>query len=173
MTQELADLKASILQGRYVDALTLIDELEGMSRQAILRNIDSFLVRLLVHLIKNQVEQRLNNSWAASIRGSIVEIKKLNLQDNKTTYYVKLDEWQVMLEEAIELAIGDASVEVMDGAYSPFQLAEIVDRTQVTITAQKLLALTYSYSAKELSTVINNALTKLPGGEDWKFNRRP
>ncbi len=47
MTQELIDLRARILQGRYVDALTLIDQLEGMSRQAILRNIDSFLVRLL------------------------------------------------------------------------------------------------------------------------------
>lgn len=172
MVQELVNLRASILQGRFADALLLIDELEGMSRQAILRNIESFLVRLLIHLIKNQVEQRLNNSWAASIRGSIIEIKKLNLQDNKTTYYIKPDEWSPMLEEVIELAIGDASVEVMDGAYSPFQLVEIVDRTQVTITAQKLLALTYSYSSKELPTVINNALTKLPGGEDWKFNRQ-
>lgn len=173
MVQELVDLRASILQGRYADALALIDELEGMSRQAILRNVESFLVRLLIHLIKNQVEQRLNNSWAASIRGSIVGIKKLNLQDNKTAYYINSDKWQSMLEEAIELAIGDASVEVMDGAYSPFQLAEIVDRVQVMITAQKLLALTYSHSAKELPTSINDALTRLPGGEDWKFNRRP
>lgn len=77
-----------------------------------------------------------------------------------------------MLEEAIELAIGDASVEVMDGAYSPFQLAEIVDGNKVIMLAQKLLALTYSHSAKELPTVINNALTRLAGGEDWKFNRR-
>lgn len=67
MTQELADLRASILQGRYADALAIVDELEGMSQQAILRNIESFLVRMRIHLIKNQVEQRLTNSWAASI----------------------------------------------------------------------------------------------------------
>ena len=83
MTQELSDIRASILSGRYADALALVDELEGMSKQAILRNIESFVVRLLIHLIKNQFEQRLNNSWAASIRLSIREIKKLNLQDNK------------------------------------------------------------------------------------------
>ena len=62
MTQELLDLRNSILEGRYADALAIVDELEGLSRQAILRNIESFLVRLLIHLIKNQVEQRLTNS---------------------------------------------------------------------------------------------------------------
>jgi hypothetical protein len=60
MTQELLDLRNSILEGRYADALAIVDELEGLSRQAILRNIESFLVRLLIHLIENQIEQRLN-----------------------------------------------------------------------------------------------------------------
>ena len=63
MTQELIDLRTSILEGRYAEALAIVDELEGMSKQAILRNIESFLVRMLVHLIKNQIEQRLSNSW--------------------------------------------------------------------------------------------------------------
>ena len=35
MTQELIDLKNSILKGRYADALAIVDELEGMSKQAI------------------------------------------------------------------------------------------------------------------------------------------
>ncbi len=63
MTQELIDLRTSILEGRYADALAIVDELEGMSKQAILRNIESCLVRVLIHLIKNQIEQRLSNSW--------------------------------------------------------------------------------------------------------------
>ncbi len=70
MTQELIDLRTSILDERYEDALAIVDDLEGMSKQAILRNIQYFLLRMLIHLIKNQVEQRLTNSWAASIRGS-------------------------------------------------------------------------------------------------------
>ncbi|HEY9742483.1 MAG TPA: DUF29 family protein [Coleofasciculaceae cyanobacterium] len=70
MTQELIDLRASILEGRYADALAMIDELEGMSKQAILRNIESFLVRLIIHLIKNKIERRLTNSWVASISDS-------------------------------------------------------------------------------------------------------
>ncbi len=68
MTQELIDLRASILEGRYEDALAIVDELEGMSNKAILRAIRAFVVRMLIHLIKNQVEQRLTNSWAASVQ---------------------------------------------------------------------------------------------------------
>jgi hypothetical protein len=30
MTQELIDLRTSILEGRYADALAIVDELEGM-----------------------------------------------------------------------------------------------------------------------------------------------
>ncbi|MBW4492721.1 MAG: DUF29 domain-containing protein [Oscillatoria princeps RMCB-10] len=171
MTQELTDLRASILEGRYGDALAIVDELEGMSKQAILRNIQSYLLVLLVHLIKNQVEQRLTGSWANSIRSSIREIKKLNLKDNKTSYYINSDQWKNVLEDVIEDAIAEASEEVMDGAYSPFELAEILDRPQVMETAQKFLALTYSHSAKELPAAVIEYLAKLPGGEDW-INRR-
>ncbi|MEP0771948.1 DUF29 family protein, partial [Trichocoleus sp. ST-U1] len=84
MTQELTDLKASILEGRYEDALSLVDDLEGMSKKAILQNIESFLSRMLVHLIKNKIEQRLTNSWAVSIRDSLLKIQALNIKENKT-----------------------------------------------------------------------------------------
>lgn len=92
MTQELLDLRQCILEKRYGDALALVDELEDISKQAILRNIELFLIRLMVHLIKNQMEKRLTNSWAASISDSVLRIKKLNLKGNKTAYYVDLDE---------------------------------------------------------------------------------
>lgn len=172
MTQELTDLRNSIIEGRYHDALTIVDELEGMSRQAILRNIQSYLLRLLIHLIKNQVEQRLTKSWAASIRGSIREIKKLNLQDNKTSYYVKQDEWESMLEDEFEAAIRDASVEVMNGAYTELELLEMVNKQRLIQISQGLLNLTYQYSSRDLPAIIDEYLTQLPGGEDWKAGRR-
>jgi len=172
MTQELIDLRTSILEGRYADALAIVDELEGMSKQAILRNIESFLVRVLIHLIKNQIEQRLTNSWVASISDSLRQIQKLNLKDNKTSYYIKQDEWEPFLEEAIEAAIRPASVEVLDGAYNSFQLSELVDRTEIMMTAQRLLDLTYEHSAKTLPAIIDENLVQLPGGEEWKEGRR-
>jgi anthranilate/para-aminobenzoate synthase component I len=132
MTQELIDLRASILEGRYTDALGIVDELEGMSKQAILRQIQSFLKVLLIHLIKNQVEQRLTGSWASSIRNSIREIKKVNIKDHKTSYYVNPDEWECLIEEeVIEDAIADAAEEVFNGDHSQFELAEMMDRNLI------------------------------------------
>ncbi|AFZ32784.1 protein of unknown function DUF29 [Gloeocapsa sp. PCC 7428] len=172
MTQELVDLRRSIVEGRYTDALAIVDELEGMSRQAILRNIQAFVRILLIHLIKNQLEQQLSNSWAASIRNSIVEIKRLNLKDNKTSYYLDLDEWDSTLEDEFESAIRDASVEVLNGSYSEFQISEMVDREQVIMMARKLLRLTYSHTVKELPAIVSESLTQFPGGEDWKAGRK-
>jgi len=123
MTQELTDLRRSILDGRYDEALLLVDELEGMGKQAILRNIESFLVRLLVHLIKTQVEQRMTHSWLVSISDSVLQISKLNLKDNKTSYYIKTDEWQPFLEDSLEEAILPASLEILEGKLTPRQLA--------------------------------------------------
>jgi hypothetical protein len=167
MTQELLDLRQSILEERYDDALSMIDELEGMSKQAIVRNIESFLVRLFVHLIKNQIEQRLTNSWVASIADSIRQIKKLNLKDNKTSYYINLDEWEPFLEEAIEAAIAPASVEILEGKLKPRQVSESIDRQQLSNFADRLLALTYEYSAKDLPSVLYQRLAELPGGAEW------
>ncbi|MBK1986861.1 DUF29 family protein [Sphaerospermopsis aphanizomenoides BCCUSP55] len=172
MTQELIDLRNSILEQRYADALAIVDDLEGMSRQSILRNIQAFIKVLLIHLIKNQIEQRLTNSWAASIRNSISETKKLNLKENKKSYYIHQNEWSTYIQDEIEGAIRDASVEVLNGAYSPFQLAEMVEKEQIINQTEELLKFTYENSVKELPAVIDNYLTQLPGGEDWKLGKR-
>jgi hypothetical protein len=168
MTQELIDLRNSILQGNYADTLAIIDELEGMSKQAILRNIESFLKILLIHLIKNQIEQRLTNYWMASIRNSIREIQKINLKENKKSYYVNYDEWENLIEEeVIEDAIADASIEIMNGKYTRSQLSKILDRKPIMSTAMTFLFLTYTYSPKELPAIMDDYLSQLPNDKNW------
>ena len=169
MTQELLELRQYINEGRYQDALEIIDELEEMSKKAILEKIQSFLVRLLIHLIKNQVEQRLTNSWAVSIRDSIIKIQYLNLKDNKKSYYIKEEDWHDYLEEAFDDAIFAASVEVFEGTYNPFQLREKVNEEDVKNIANDFLKMTYNYSKKIIRQEINHNLSQLPGGESW-FN---
>ena len=172
MTQELMDLKTSILEGRYGDALFIVDELEGMSKQAILRNIKAFLKILLIHLIKNQVEQRLTGSWASSIRNSVLEIQDLNLKGNKTSYYINNDEWEGFIESVLMASIADASEEVMNGIYNEVELAEIVDRGQLMQSTMTLLNLTYHHSVKDLPVILGDYLLNLPGGEDWRNKRK-
>lgn len=168
MTQELSDLRNSILEGRYHDALLIVDELELMSRKSYIRNIRSFLIRLIIHLIKNQIEQRLSNSWVASIEGSILEIQDLNLQDNKTYYYVKPGEWEDLLDAAFDAAIKPASVEIMNGLYTPKQLSAMVDKSLIVSIAKDFLNLTYTNSQKSLPSAIDEMLRDLPGGQQWE-----
>ncbi len=165
--QELTDIRTCIVEGRYDEALALVDELEGMSKKAILQNIESFLVRLLIHLIKNQVEQRLTNSWANSIRDSIIKIQALNLKENKKSYYIDRDEWEEMLETAFEDAVFAASTEVASGAYKPRQLLNMLDKAAIMRAATELLNLTYAHSGKTLREAIAAEFEQLPGGEDW------
>jgi len=168
MTQELIDLRSNILQGNYAEALTIVDELEGMSKKSNFRQIKSFLKILLIHLIKNQIEQRLTNSWAASIRNSVREIQEINLKENKKSYYVNQDEWENLIEEeVIEDAIADASLEVMNGKYTRSQLGTILDRNQIITTAIRFLSLSYTYSPKELPAIMDDYLSQLVGGENW------
>ena len=167
MTQELVDLRNSILQGRYEDALIIIDELEDMSKKSILRNIMSFLIILMIHLIKNQIEKRLTNSWIASISNSVIEIQSLNLKDNRRSYYIKQDEWNDYLEEAIERAIRPASVEVMDGKLKAAAISAQISREDIIQISHQLLELTCQYSAKELPLAIDRVLAQLYGGDEW------
>ena len=167
MIQELIDLRQTIVEGRYQDALDIIDELEGIGKQAILRNIESFLVRLLIHLIKNQMEKRLTNSWAAFISDSIIQIKKLNLKDNKKSYYIKQGEWLPYLEEAIELAIRPVSIELLSGSLKPAEISKQINRDELVSISQKLMNLTYKYPVKQLPDKIDCLLAELPGGEEW------
>jgi hypothetical protein len=55
---------------------------------------------------------------------------------------------------------------------SPFQLAKMVNQEQIINQSKFLLELTYEYSVKELPAVIDDYLTQLPGGEDWKLGKR-
>ena len=167
MTQELVDLRTSILEARYEDALAILDDLEDMSKKSILRNIVSFLIRLMIHLIKNQLEERLTNSWIASISNSIIEIQSLNTKDNRRSYYIKQDEWNDYLEEAIERAIRPASVEVMDGKLKASAISAQINRENIIQVSDRLLELTYQYSAKELPREIDRVLAQLPGGREW------
>ncbi|MEA5617445.1 DUF29 family protein [Cronbergia sp. UHCC 0137] len=167
MTQELIDLKQSILEGRYDDALEIIDDLEEMSKQGTLRKIECFLVRLIIHLIKNQLEQRLTNSWIASISDSVIQIAKLNVKDHQKSYYIKSDEWGEYLAEALEMAIRPASAEIFGGTLKPSQVSQRLNHKALINFAENLLLLIYQYQPKELANMIDNHLAQLPGGKDW------
>lgn len=137
--EELLELKDLLLKGDVPAAMAIVEELEEMSRDDKISAIGSYAVILLLHLIKQQVENRSTASWEVSIRNSVRAIQKKNKRRKAGGYYLTLEELYVALEEAYPDGIDYASLEVAEGLYEPEALAEIVDREVILDRAMKLI----------------------------------
>ncbi|MDJ0596745.1 MAG: DUF29 family protein [Pleurocapsa sp. MO_226.B13] len=161
MTQELIDLRKAIAHHDYQQALEIVNNLEAMSREDKIQKIESYLVVLLVHLLKIQVERRITNSWRASILNALLQIQKTNRMGNKKTPYIKSDEWQSYIEEVLPFVYLSASTEVrIDGReVDDVELEAIVDDNSLISLARTLLLLTYRQKdSSTLKTAARNQL---------------
>ena len=64
---EIEELREKIKAQDYIGALQIIDEIEEISKEDKLNKIYSYMVILLLHLIKQQAEQRTTSFWDRSI----------------------------------------------------------------------------------------------------------
>ncbi len=140
--EELLELKEKLLQGDIKGSLELLEELTEMGRKDIIKTIRSYAVILLIHLIRQQVENRSTRSWDVSIRNSVREIQRENKRRKAGGYYLSREELLETVEEAYINAIDEASLEVEEGRYEVRELeekvnrAELIDRALDLITAE-------------------------------------
>jgi len=124
---ELEDLRNFIEKGRYGDALSLVREMEEMSREDKINKIYSFMVVLLVPLIKEEAEGRTTRSWERSIYNALQGIRITNKRRKSGGCYLKADELETVCEEAWPHALREASYEAFEGRYDVGELAGKVD----------------------------------------------
>ena len=113
--EEILELKQSLLSGNIDEALCIVEELEEVGRKSIIENIESFLVVLLIHLIKNQVEQRLTSSWNEILGGIDYQELKMLVDREKLfnittslinlTYIKNQDELILLVSKELEKLI--------------------------------------------------------------------
>ena len=84
---ELQELREKIEKQDYQGALLIVNELEEMSVEDKLNKIYSYVVILLVHIIKQEAENRTTSSWNRSIYNSIKYINKTNKRRKSGGYY--------------------------------------------------------------------------------------
>lgn len=129
--EELFTLKDLLLKGDIRGALAIVEDLEEMSKNDIIKTIRSYAVILLLHLIKQQAENRTTRSWEVSIRNSVREIQRTNKRRKAGGYYLTPEELVETLEEAYLNAIDEASLEVEGGRYEPEELAQLVNQEEI------------------------------------------
>lgn len=129
--EEILALRELLLKGDMSGALSIIDELEEMSRDDKINNIRSYAVILILHLIKQKAENRTTKSWDLSIRNSIRGIQTKNKRRKSSGTYLNTEEIRLAISEAYAEALDRAASEVEEGRYSPKELAKLVNRDEI------------------------------------------
>jgi len=142
--EEILELKQLLLQGDIKGALVIAEEIAEMSKKDIINNIYSFAVVLLLHLIKQKVENRTTRSWDTSIRNSVRNIKRLNKRLKSNGFYLILEELEETLIEAYSSALDSAALETLEGIYEARQLKTMVKEDEIIASALALITSTES-----------------------------
>ncbi|MFN6466250.1 MAG: DUF29 family protein [Nostoc sp. DedVER02] len=129
--EELLTLKGLLVKGDVQGALLIVEELEEISRNDIFKTIRSYAVILLLHLIKQQAENRTTRSWEVSIRNSVREIQRENKRRKAGGYYLTTEELLEILAEAYLNAIDEATLEVEEGRYEAQELEKVINQEEI------------------------------------------
>jgi hypothetical protein len=126
--EELIELRELVVSGNLEAALSLIDELEEMSKEDKINKIYSYCIVLLVHLIKQQAEKRTTHSWDVSIRNATDAITRINKWRKSGGYYMNETEIEEILLEAFDRALDNAALEAFGGIYDGSILRSMIDQ---------------------------------------------
>ena len=137
--EEILELRKSIQEGRYSDALHIIDELEEMAKEDKTDKIFSYMQIILIHVIKQHAEQRTTRSWDNSIKHSLHQIVRVNKRRKSGGDYMKNDELFENLVDAFDLSLDQAAEEAFGGIYSSEQLLTKIDKNKILAEAMNLI----------------------------------
>jgi len=137
--EELIELRTYLERGQYEDALTLVGEMDEMSKDDKINKIVSYIQILLIHLIKQHAEKRSVRSWEISIRNSIRAIERSNKRRKAGGCYLTKDELQEAIDEIYQTALDMASLEAFEGQYDELELAMKIDEKEIKEKALRLI----------------------------------
>ncbi|MBF0225725.1 MAG: DUF29 family protein [Desulfobacterales bacterium] len=141
--EELYEIRKYIEEGNYNDALSVLGEMEEMSRDDKINKIGSFLEVLILHIIKKQAEKRSTKSWERSIFNSIQQIYSINKRRKSGGYYLSINEISNIIDEVYDRALTNASYEAFEGDYSSLELSKMFDEKKVKDETIELIKRSY------------------------------
>lgn len=137
--EELVELRQSINSGDYTKALLIVDEMEAMSKEDKIEKIYSYAIILLLHLVKQEAEQRTTKSWNVSIKNSQARINRINKGSKSGGYYATKEELREIIDDATILALRNASLEAFEGSLSEQEISEKINVESIKVRALEML----------------------------------
>lgn len=136
---ELQDLRAAIEAGDYPLALSLIDELDELSRDDKINKIVSYMEVLFEPLIKQAVHGYTTRSWDDSIAEAVAGIRRTNKHRQSGGHSLNALTLDEAMAEAWPGALRRAAREALGGDLSPCDLAARVDWSALAQNARTYL----------------------------------
>jgi hypothetical protein len=133
--EEILELRRSVEEGRYNDALMLIGEMEEMAKDDKINKIKSYITVLLIHLIKQHAEQHTTRSWSLSIENAVDAIYETNGRRKGSGTYMDEEHFRQTIDEKFLPALKRAALEAFGGAYTAKQLAAMLDTEAIKAQA--------------------------------------
>ena len=137
--EELLELRSLLEHENYAEALTLVGEMEEMSKDEKTNKIFSYAEILVLHLIKRQAENRTTRSWEASIRSAAYKIQYINKRRKSGGVYISEAELKQILDDVWPVALLRASLEAFEGQFDEKDLSERVDLDHLKSEALTLI----------------------------------
>ncbi len=145
---EILQLRHCLEERRYNDALLIIGEMEEMAKDEKIDKIGSYVVIMLIHLIKEQAEKRTTRLWELTLRNAVMQVQKTNRRRKADGFYLNENELREVIEENYPIALNCASLETFGGVYSPKQLAVMINQQDIGHYALNLIL--YGFSDEEV-----------------------
>jgi hypothetical protein len=137
--EELLELKNLLLAGNVPDALILVEEMTEMSKDDKINKIFSFSIIVLLHLIKQQAENRSTRSWETSISNSVRQIQRINQRRKTGGNYLTSEELKETLDDAYSSALRQGALEAFEGIYKPEEIEAMIDKNKIINQALELI----------------------------------
>ncbi len=136
---ELSELRDFLETGQIEKALLLVDELDEMSREDKINKISSYMRILLIHVMKQQAEQRSTRSWELSIKEARRQIRRTNTRRKAGGVYLSQDELMEELKDVYDLALERAALEAFGGIYTAEEMTPRISRQEILEHALTLI----------------------------------
>lgn len=78
-------------------------------------------------------------------------IQDVNLKDNKKSYDSNEDEWRIFTEDQLRLAIGDASLDILNYTLKRQEISQMLHQEKFLFNTTELLTMTYNRTCLDMA----------------------
>ncbi len=94
---------------------------------------------MILHLIKQQAENRSTRSWETSISNSVRQIQRINQRRKTGGNYLTIEELKETLDDAYSSALRQAALEAFEGICQREEIEAMIDKNKILNQALELI----------------------------------